>query len=304
MPPRQFREKFDDLFPAHAPAPFGQLVTAYAVLPAAGGGVQRKAHVLTGNHPRPAHRFFQQHQRVLIAGNVRGKAAFIPHGGGQALFLQKEFQGVIDLRAHAYRLLHAAGGNRGEHEFLNVHVVGRVYAAIEHVHHDPGQLSGGQPAQIPIQGQMQGGGRRPGAGHGNGENRVGPQAGEILRAVHLAEYFVQPTLIQGAFADQGLGDFSFHMGNRLQYAPAHEPVAAVPQLPGLVRAGGRAGGHAGHAPGPAAQLNRGFDGGISPGIVNLPGADFCYFRNKHLPFLRLLAKRGLLIQKKTGTIDL
>ena len=69
------------------------------VLPAAGGGVQRKAHVLTGNHPRPAYRFFQQHQRVLVAGNVRGKAAFIPHGGGQAFFQQKGLLYADDRKA-------------------------------------------------------------------------------------------------------------------------------------------------------------------------------------------------------------
>ena len=92
-------------------------------------------------------------------------------GAGHMNEVLTEMIPMLDGR-QGFRLLHAAGGNRGEHEFLNVHVVGRVYAAIEHVHHDPGQLSGGQPAQIPIQGQMQGGGRRPGAGHGNRENRI------------------------------------------------------------------------------------------------------------------------------------
>ena len=67
---------------------------------------------------------------LFIRLQVRGKAALIPNSRPQAVLFQVSLQRHIDLASHAHGLPEASRSHGHDHEFLNVHSVSRMNAAV------------------------------------------------------------------------------------------------------------------------------------------------------------------------------
>ena len=85
----------------------------------------------------------------------RREAAFVADCGVVAALFEHAFQGVEDLDAPAQRLGKRFRSYRHHHEFLKVHVVVGVSAAVEDVHHRRGQNVGAGAAEIAIERQAE-----------------------------------------------------------------------------------------------------------------------------------------------------
>ena len=105
--------------------------------------------------------------------------------------------------------------------------------------------------------------------------------GLVGGAIQLDEGLVNGYLVQDVGADQRLGDLGVHVGHGLLHALAQvTALVAVPQLTGLIDAGGSAGGHSGAAHGAVLQDDLHLDGGIAAGVNNFTAEDINNF--KHL----------------------
>ena len=164
-----------------------------------------------------------------------------------------------------------AGGAHGhDHELLDLHVVGGVGAAVEDVHHGHGQHLGVGAADVVVQGGAQALGCGLGAGQGGAQDGVGAQAALVGGAVQLDEHLVDGHLIQHVGADQGLGDLGVHVVHGLHHALALvAALVAVPQLAGLIDAGGGAGGHRGAAHSAVLQVDLHLHGGVAAAVQDL-----------------------------------
>ena len=136
---------FDHILRGELLPPLGQAVPV-PLHPLAAGGVQGQLYLA------PIACLFNGGQHRLngsfIAGKVRSKTALVPHAGRQALGLQLGAQGVGDFRAPAQPLPKTGGFHRDDHKLLDVDIVPCVGAAVEDVHHGPGQLVGAGPTQV------------------------------------------------------------------------------------------------------------------------------------------------------------
>ena len=101
-----------------------------------------------------------------------------------------------------------------------------------------------------------------------------PMALLVGGAIQVDEGLIDSSLIQDVHAHQGLGDLGVHIGHRLLHALAQvAALVAVPQLAGLVDAGGGAGGHRSAAHGAVLQVDLHLHGGVAPGVQDLPAED-------------------------------
>ena len=149
-------------------------------------------------------------------------------------------------------------------------------AAVEDVHHGNRQLLGVDAADIVVQGGAQRVGGGLGAGQGSAKDGVGAQAVLVGGAVQINEHLVDGGLVQHVGADEGLGDLGVHALHGLQHALAQvAALVAVPELAGLIDAGGSAGGNGGTAHGAVLQINLYLDGRIAAAVQNL-AADYVY----------------------------
>ena len=85
------------------------------------------------------------------------EAAFVADCGVVAALLEHAFQSVEDLDAPAQRFGERFRADGHDHEFLEVHVVVGVGAAVEDVHHRRGQNIGAGAAEIAIERQAESG---------------------------------------------------------------------------------------------------------------------------------------------------
>ena len=176
-----------------------------------------------------------------------------------------------DLSAHAQGLAPALGAHGHDHELLDVHVVGGVRTAIQNVHHGHGQGLGVHAAQIAVQGQAQALGGCLGAGQGSAQNGVGAQTALVGGTVQLDEELVDVGLVQHVQADEGFGDLFVHVLHGLLDTLAQvTALVAVPQLTGLIHAGGSTGGHSGPAHGAVVQIDLYLHGRVAAGVQDLP----------------------------------
>ena len=74
-------------------------------------------------------------ERRLVGRQHRREAALVAHRGGEAHLAQHLLERVEDLHAHPQPVGERVGADRHHHELLGIHVVGRVRAAVEDVHH-------------------------------------------------------------------------------------------------------------------------------------------------------------------------
>ena len=139
--------------------------------------------------------------------------------------------------------------------------------AVEDVHHGHGQGLAVHAAHVVVEGHTQA--LSGGLGHGQGaaQDGVGTQAGLVGGAVQLDHGLVDGHLVQGVHADEALGQLGVHVGHGLLHALAQvAALVAVPQLAGLVDAGGRAGGNGGAAHGAVLQHDLHLNGGVAAGV--------------------------------------
>jgi len=173
-------------------------------------------------------------------------------------------EGVEDLRAIAQRLAEARGPDRQDHELLEVERVVGVRAAVDHVHHRDRQRHRARAAEVPVQRQAgllcRGAGNR----HRDGERRVGAEPRLVVRAVEVEQRPVDPGLLGGVQAHEGLGDLGIDVLDRAQHPLAEIAVRiAVAQLDRLARPGGRARGNRRPAHHAGFEENVAFDGRIA-----------------------------------------
>jgi hypothetical protein len=155
--------------------------------------------------------------------------------------VQPFLQGGEDLRPHPHGVGDRAGGDRLDHELLDVDRVVGVLAAVQDVHHRHRQGAGVDAADIAIQRQAQILGRRLGDRERHAEDGVGAEARLVRRAVQVDHDVVDADLLGGVHPADGIENLAFHVGYRLPHALAAVAfLVAVPQLNRLMRAGGSA----------------------------------------------------------------
>ena len=106
--------------------PIYQLATRYDV----GGTLSIPYYNEETTAITPVERLHDERERLVLARDIGGKAALVPHRGGEALFLEQFFEPVVDPAAPFQRLgegLRAAGD---DHKLLHIQAVGRVDAAV------------------------------------------------------------------------------------------------------------------------------------------------------------------------------
>ena len=234
--------------------------------------------MFTGGEARGGDGFEDDLQGFFVGLQIGREAAFIADGGGIAALVQDRFQVVKDLHAHAQRFGKTRCADGHDHEFLQVHGIIGVGAAIEDIHHGHGQRGGvalaGIAREIAIERQALGGRRGAGGGHGDGENGVGAQLAFVGRAVGLDHAAIERGLVADVEAFDGFGDGAVDVVDGFENAFAEiARFVAVAKLESFVFAGGGAGGHGGAAARAVREDYVGLDRGIAARIKNLPADD-------------------------------
>ena len=167
------------------------------------------------------------------------------------------------------RLGEAAGADGDDEEVLHVDPCApRVGAARDHVHHRQRQKRRGP--EPPPQGHALRGGRGERARDGHGEHGVRAQPAQIGRAVERPKGRVEARLVGGVPAGHVRRDRLVHGRNGEPDASAAVAIAAVPDLAGLVAAGGRAGRHGRDAAYARGDANLACDRRRAAGVERLP----------------------------------
>ena len=105
-------------------------------------------------------------QRFRIGFQIRGKAAFVAQTGAEPFVFQDAFQGMVNFYVHAQAFAEVSGAHRHDHKFLDIHVVIRMLAAVQDIHHGNRQFVRIGTAQILVQRQSYIVGRCLGNCHG------------------------------------------------------------------------------------------------------------------------------------------
>ena len=218
-------------------------------------------------------------QRFFVGRQVRGKAALVAHAGGQALVVQHFFQSVEDFRTGAQRFAEAVEAGGHNHEFLNVHRVIGVLAAVDDVHHWHRQLVAVLVLDVAVQGQALAVGAGVGQGQGNAQNGVGAEVFLKVVAVQFQHQLVQLFLAAHAvqfLAHQRLFQFPIDIVHGLLHAlAAIAGLVPIAQFQSLAGTGGRARGHAGGTLNPVVQSYRYLHRGIAAGVKDFNGFYIC-----------------------------
>ena len=161
-----------------------------------------------------------------------------------------------------------------DHKLLDIHIVGGVGAAVEYIHHGNREDLSFLRAEAPPQGLSGGGRRRPGSRQGDRQQGVGPQAAFVFAAVGLPQGAVHLAAVPGLQSlyrrRQGAADVFHRLADPLAAVPGR---LVIPQLVGLVGAGGGPGGDVCPAGAAVLQLHPRPKGGIPPAVQNLQGRD-------------------------------
>ena len=118
--------------------------------------------------------------------DLGGEAPFVTEAGGEALAREQLAQGRVDLGTGPDGLGHARGAERGDHELLEVELVRRVRTAVYDVEVGYGKPRGhAGGVEAAPQRNTGGQGDRPGGGHRDADDGVGPEARLVLGPVEL-----------------------------------------------------------------------------------------------------------------------
>ena len=128
-------------------------------------------------------------------------------------------------------------------------------------------------ADIAIERQVRGRRRRLGHRQRDAENGVGAEPRLVRRAVERAHQPIEPYLVLGFHAAQGVEDFTIDGGDGLFDALAAIALAAIAQFHRLMRAGRSAGRHGGAAEGAILKPDIDFDRRIAAAVENFAAGD-------------------------------
>ena len=96
-------------------------------------------NLLPGLVSRRGDRLQHALQRLFVRLQIGRKAAFIANGSRIAMLLQHRLQVMKHFHAPAQRLVKTWRAQRHDHEFLHVHGIVRMRAAVQNIHHRHGQ---------------------------------------------------------------------------------------------------------------------------------------------------------------------
>ena len=174
-----------------------------------------------------------------------------------------------DFRPGAQRFRERSGADRHDHEFLEIDRIVGVDAAIDDVHHRHRQEPRRGAADIAIERQAIGGGRRLGDGERHAEDGVGAEAAFVGCAVERDHGLVDLDLGLGVHAAQGVENLAVDGIDRVAHALAEiAPLVAVAQFDRLVGSRRSAGRHAGAAARAVLEDDVDLDGRIAAAIEN------------------------------------
>ena len=188
----------------------------FAVLEELGrGDVEAQVEILAREVARRLARLGDEAQRLIGRGQIRRKAALVADVGVVPGVLQLLLQGVEDFGAHAHGVRKRLGARGQDHELLDVDRIVCVGAAVDDVHHRGRQDAGRDAAQIAIKFLI----GRQGAGLGDrqrhAQDRIGAQTALVGRAVQFDHRLVDPALLLGVHAGQGVEDLAVDGVDRL-----------------------------------------------------------------------------------------
>ncbi len=167
---------------------------------------------------------------LLVRFQVRSKAPFVSHRGVVTLFLKNSLQRMKNLGTDAYRLGagRSAGGN--DHELLDIDIVVRVRAAVQHVHHGNRQFLGIRAAEVMVQRQVCIFRRGLGHGKGNGKHGIRAEFALVFGTVDLDHGPVDHRLLNGIHAHDRGTDHLDHVVHRVLDTLAKVARTAVSEL--------------------------------------------------------------------------
>ena len=173
----------------------------------------------------------------------------------------------------AQSLAEGRSGNRHDHEFLNLNVVGSVCAAVEDVHHRHRQGLSVAAADVVVQRQAQSLCSSLGNSQGYAEDSVCAELGLVRGAVSLDHSLVDCLLVESVHADNNFSDLAVYSVNSLDVVAG---LVAVAQLASLEDTGGSAGRNSSAAhvcAGVALNVNLNLNGRVAAGVHNF-AADY------------------------------
>ena len=153
---------------------------------------------------------------------------------------------MVDLGADEHALLEGGRARRDHKVLLERQLVARVRAAVDHVEARHGHdqlLVARQVGKVTVERHALGLSAALGGRERDAEDGVGAEDALVRRAVHVDHRLVNGCLVSHIHADELRGNFIVDIGDGGEDTLAHEAVAAVAQLDGLVGAGRRARGH-------------------------------------------------------------
>ena len=261
---------------------------AGAVVEFARRRIERNRNLLAGLVSRGGDGFEYAVERFFVGFQVGREAAFVAHGGGVAVLFQHGFQMMEHFDAPAERFVKTGRAERHDHEFLHVHGVVGVRAAIQDVHHRHGKRVRGGVArifcEIFVERLARRRCRRARGGHRDGENGVGAKFRFVRRAVGFDHAAIERALVGGIHAGDRFRDVTIDVSHGFQHALAEVMrFVTVAELDGLVLSGGSARRDGGAPDDAAFEADVSFDRGIAARIENLAAVNRDDFRGHHSP---------------------
>ena len=213
-------------------------------------------------------------ERGLGRRQIGRKTALVAHIGVVAVGFERRAQRVKDFRAGAHRFRKRGDAERHDHEFLKIDRVVGMHAAIDDVHHRHRQEPRRRAADIAIERQLVGRGRRLGDGERHAEDGVGAEPAFVRRAVERDHGLVDLDLRLGIHAAERLENLAVDRLDRVAHALAEIAfLVAVAQLDRLMRPGRGARRHAGAAARAVFEHDIDLHGRIAAAVENFPADD-------------------------------
>ena len=207
--------------------------------------------------------------RPFAGVEIGRETALIADPRREAALVQDRAERLKDLGADLHRLGEAFGSGGNEHELLQVDRVLSVRAAVDHVQHRHRQRVGFLAAEVAEErnaGLCRRGLRRR---KRDAEDRVRAEPALVRRAVELDQRAVDPGLVEGIAAADGLGDLTVDIRNGLRDSLAAIGLAAVAKLDRFVHSGRRPRRDRGAAESPGIESNIDLDCRIAARVEDL-----------------------------------
>ena len=168
------------------------LVIALALfaLPFGAGGIHGQDKILARLIAGIADSLQDMLNRIFIRSQIRRKTAFITNRRGLAFLFEQGLQGMEYLRRPSEPFAEGRCARRHNHEFLRVHGVRGMGAAVQNIHHRHRQMVAGKPAQETIERNILRQRSRLGRSQRHRQDGIGAQNGLIFRAIQRQHYTI------------------------------------------------------------------------------------------------------------------